>query len=73
MGDEMASALGRGERRCRICGCVDEAACIGVGGEACRWVGPDVCSFCVSGAQDDMLAARAVGWLCQTPRRQVND
>lgn len=29
-------------RRCRVCGCTDEAACPG----GCWWVAPDLCSSC---------------------------
>lgn len=31
------------QRRCRVCGCTDEAGCF----MGCWWVGPDLCSECV--------------------------
>jgi hypothetical protein len=36
-----------GVRACRECGCTDEFGCDG----GCWWVGPDLCSSCVTAAQ----------------------
>lgn len=33
------------DRRCRVCGCTDTAACL-VDGVPCSWVEPDLCSAC---------------------------
>jgi hypothetical protein len=42
-------------RRCRVCGCTDDHACIDcVTCEPCHWVEPDLCSVCAErqGAED---------------------
>ncbi|OGF05230.1 MAG: hypothetical protein A2W00_04595 [Candidatus Eisenbacteria bacterium RBG_16_71_46] len=44
--DESASPM-MPERRCRVCGCTDEAGCR----PACYWVAPDLCSACLPAAQ----------------------
>jgi hypothetical protein len=44
-----------GVRRCRVCGCTDDHACIDtVTCEPCHWVEPDLCSVCADrqGAED---------------------
>jgi len=40
-----------GVRRCRVCGCTDDHACIDtVTCEPCHWVEPDLCSVCADKA-----------------------
>jgi hypothetical protein len=34
-------------RRCNICGCTTEDACLGHDGEPCHWVTPTLCSACM--------------------------
>lgn len=38
----------RGVRRCRACGCTDDAACVGDEGP-CSWIAQDLCSECRPG------------------------
>jgi hypothetical protein len=38
----MAASSAVGERRCRVCGCKDDRACLG----GCSWVEDDLCSTC---------------------------
>jgi hypothetical protein len=33
-------------RRCRVCGCTDNNACLTLG-QPCRWFEPDLCSACL--------------------------
>jgi len=33
-------------RKCRVCGCTDDNACINEYGEPCHWVETDLCSNC---------------------------
>jgi hypothetical protein len=40
-------------RWCRVCGCTNSTPCIDGLGQACAWVGPDLCSFCCEGTPDD--------------------
>ena len=35
-----------GERACRVCGCTDQWACLGIF-DACYWIEEDLCSHCV--------------------------
>jgi hypothetical protein len=44
-------------RRCRVCGCTDCAPCIDELGQACAWVGPDLCSACAIARCDREIAA----------------
>jgi hypothetical protein len=34
-------------RRCRVCGCTDDNACLTAAGPCC-WVAPDLCSACAA-------------------------
>lgn len=55
--------------RCRVCGCIEEAACIretAVGIEVCHWSEPDLCSAC---AEESELGFR--GWE-HPPRAYTN-
>lgn len=36
-----------GERRCRVCGCTQNQACVTDAGP-CHWVAPDLCSGCAA-------------------------
>lgn len=38
-------------RRCRMCGCTEDWACVDVWGDACAWSAhdPTICSFCDEG------------------------
>jgi hypothetical protein len=38
------------ERRCRVCGCTDEQACL-VEGLPCCWAEEDLCSACATPAE----------------------
>jgi len=41
-------------RRCRVCGCSEDNACIDPDtGEPCYWVEPDLCSACATGEAED--------------------
>jgi hypothetical protein len=40
-------------RSCRACGCDDCSMCIRRTGRPCHWVAPDLCSACLSTANDD--------------------
>lgn len=33
-------------RRCRECGCTDDAACVTSEGLTCSWAAEDLCTFC---------------------------
>lgn len=51
-------ASGRG-RRCRVCGCTDDRACV-VQGVPCCWVSEDLCSACAT--VQELLASEDAGW-----------
>jgi hypothetical protein len=34
------------ERVCRLCGCTENNACVGVLGDSCSWASEDLCSAC---------------------------
>jgi hypothetical protein len=43
---------------CRFCGCTEERACFDLRtGEACWWVAPNLCSFCLASAQVQLVLA----------------
>lgn len=46
-GSQEEIALYEPERRCRECGCTDDAACLVPFEGPCRWVESDLCSACV--------------------------
>jgi NTP pyrophosphatase (non-canonical NTP hydrolase) len=46
---ELADEHGN-ERKCRVCGCTYFRPCE----EGCHWVGPDICSYCLTREGDDM-------------------
>jgi hypothetical protein len=33
-------------RRCRVCGCTEDKACINEAGQPCHWIAADLCSAC---------------------------
>ncbi len=61
----------RNPRRCRICGCKDDAACV-LGGlkrpRACHWVADDLCSACAPAAAIQFELDNAI-LPCDTRRR----
>jgi hypothetical protein len=38
-------------RKCRVCGCTDNRACVDENGVPCHWIEPDLCSACVDGGE----------------------
>lgn len=40
-------------RKCRVCACTEWRACVDIFGDACYWVGPDLCSACRDGRDPD--------------------
>lgn len=47
-------------RRCRVCGCTDDRACIDAAtGEACHWAEPGLCSACAMPRAEIRRRARA--------------
>lgn len=53
--------LDGGARRCRICGCTQDHACVDPDHGACWWVEPDLCSHCgepaIVAAEYDLMRA----------------
>ncbi len=41
-------------RKCRVCGCDDEHACVDEHGDACSWVEDDLCSSCAAKEEDGL-------------------
>ena len=44
---QITGVLVTADRKCRLCGCTEDRACV-VAGEPCHWVEPDLCSACAA-------------------------
>ncbi len=42
-----SESLAFNERKCRVCGCTQEKACLDEGRVPCHWIAEDLCSSCV--------------------------
>lgn len=60
--DVVAAVAAIVERRCRICGCVQDQCdkCVEKTGDACHWVEDDLCSSCVSAKKYSARTSRSV-------------
>lgn len=46
--DDTLSITAGAPRRCRVCGCTDDKACVAKGRSRCHWIADDLCSACPS-------------------------